>query len=553
MRVQYMTKLLRIAGVLALSFGSLKAATTTIDFNTDPTGTDLYTEPSGATSAEWRPDGGSSGATGDGYLALTDARGSERSQLVFKDLENGLVIKSFTFECDMRIGGGTTPPADGFSINYCNVDDPTVTGGEFAASDTEGNLPEEGTQTGLAIGFDTWQSGNVLNGGTVQDIAGLSIRVDGKLLAQLPLPLRPGNIYLPTMPLPGAQGTQYEYNRDGFINLATNDANYNLSMQTGALSDLDLNGDGVVDAADATTPQPFYWDDPVTWAQWIKNLKWEHFKAELDDSGHVKIFWKGQEVTPAGGLATGFTPRAGRIVLGARTGGSWEATHIDNIKLTTAPFTSAFISGFRPNAGGFTVEISDVGTTVLDTASLALQLNGAAVTPTAVTKVGSTNFVRYAAPAPLEVGSTNTVHISFKDNFGVASTGDRTFIAASYTTIPADYAATGVSTAGSGFEVRLNQMDHARTPGDANTTANAERHLAGRYIDPTTGQPYANLVPAGPDNGSYPVTVINWNQYPASAGAASDIGNFRADGVGTQAVADEPIPGIEPGPNNGDP
>ena len=273
-----MSKLLRIAGVLALSFGTARAATTTIDFNTDPSVSGIYTE-QGVSAAVWRPDGGASGAAGDGYLSLADAKGNQRSVLVFADFENGLVIKSFSFECDLRIGGGTTPPADGFSLNY-------------AGSTTENDLPEEGTQTGLAIGFDTWQSGDATDrraaGGAAEDVAGITVSVDNTLLAQFPLPLQPGNIYLPTDPPPGSQGTKYTYNRDANVNLSTNDPNYHFTMQTGALSSHDLNGDGAVNASDAATPQPDDITDP-TWGYWIENLRWEHFKAEIDETGKVKI------------------------------------------------------------------------------------------------------------------------------------------------------------------------------------------------------------------------------------------------------------------------
>jgi hypothetical protein len=529
-------KLIGLLGLASLlcSINSAHAATTTVDFNTDPTGTDLYTEAPGGTSAEWRASGGAAGTNTDGYLSLTDSRGSQRSVLIFKDLENGLVVKSFSFEMDLRIGGGTTPPADGFSINYVNVDDPIITAGTFAGITSEANLPEEGTQTGLAIGFDTWQSG-LDNNGAVQDVVGLSIRVDGVLKAQLPIPLRPGNIYLPSMPLPGQQGTQYEYNRDPYINLATNDPNYNLSMQTGALSDEDLNGDGVVDGSDATTAQPPILDDPAIWAKWIKNLRWEHFKAELTENGNVKVFWKGQEVTPAGGLATGFTPRAGRLVFGARTGGSWEATHVDNIKLTTEAFTSAFVSSFRGNAGGFTVEIADQGTSVLDPNSVTLKLNTVTVTPTAVSKVGSTNYVRYTSPTILPSGVTNTVDITYKDNFNVTSTATRTFAPAAFVTVPPEYAATGVNTGSSGFNVKVSQIAVGRAPGDANFIQNAERQFANGFIDPATGLPYPNM--ASPVT-SVDADVINWNQ-DSEDDTLRDIGNFKAPDH-----PDEPIPGV---------
>ncbi|MBE7503793.1 MAG: hypothetical protein HS113_26605 [Verrucomicrobiales bacterium] len=102
------------------------------------------------------------------------------------------------------------------------------------------------------------------------------------------------------MPNPGAQAGAYEYNEAPYRNLAKGDANYNLSMQTGALSDEDLNGDGIA-GNDAGTAQPPYGDP--TWGLWVKNLHWEKFKAELTEAGTVKVFWKGVELT--GGRSPG--------------------------------------------------------------------------------------------------------------------------------------------------------------------------------------------------------------------------------------------------------
>src|SRR5437773_5378776 len=119
------SKVTRLAGLLALSAVAIsgRAATTTLDFNTDPAASGLYTEPGGQ-SAEWRPSGGAGGGANNGYLVVTRAAGGQAGLLVFKDLEPGLVVKAFTFECDLRIGGGTPRPADGFSINYASADDP---------------------------------------------------------------------------------------------------------------------------------------------------------------------------------------------------------------------------------------------------------------------------------------------------------------------------------------------------------------------------------------------------------------------------------------------
>ena len=330
-------QLRRIIALGILVAASAHGATNIIDFNTDPALVGLYKD---IGDGEWRPSGGASGAANDGYLKITDARGGQATKLVFKDLEPGLVVKSFDFECDLRIGGGTARPADGFSLNFVSATDPMVINAEdgsatstsdFSGTDNEGSLPEEGGRTGLGIGFDTWESATIVG---VQDVVGISIRVDGVLIAQLPVPLQPGNVFRPGDPNPGANesygGPEYIYNGIPFRNLGTNDANYAKSMQTGALNTTDdLNGDGVVDGGDAGTAQV----DPTdpTWGLWIKNLKWEKFKASVSQDGKVSITWKGVELTPPGGLPTTFNPIPGRLVFGGRTGGAWEAHHLDNI------------------------------------------------------------------------------------------------------------------------------------------------------------------------------------------------------------------------------
>src|SRR5947207_13492956 len=88
---------------------SARAATTIIDFNTDPKLSGLYAlhgnvqDGSGA-DASWRPSGGVTGGANDRYLAVTDASGGSHSVLVFKGLETGPIVKEFTFECELLLG-----------------------------------------------------------------------------------------------------------------------------------------------------------------------------------------------------------------------------------------------------------------------------------------------------------------------------------------------------------------------------------------------------------------------------------------------------------------
>ena len=73
-------------------------------------------------------------------------KSGQRNTLVFDDLDKGFVVKTLTFECDLRIGGGKGQPAEGFSLNYVRADDPLASNGsQFAGTDGETNLPEEGS------------------------------------------------------------------------------------------------------------------------------------------------------------------------------------------------------------------------------------------------------------------------------------------------------------------------------------------------------------------------------------------------------------------------
>ena len=499
---------------------AVQAGVTTINFNTDPAASGLFRE-LGNGASEWRASGGASGAANDGYLSGNDARGGQQWCLVFKDLEAGLVVKAFKFECDLRIGGGTSNPADGFSVNYVRASDDLLVNADngvdptyqnFSGAGGEGSLPEEGSRTGLGIGFDTWQSGP--HPGGITDVVGISVRVDGALITQFPVPLQPGNQW------PGGTFDDAPYR-----NLAAGDANYTKSMQTGALTtDEDLNGDGIVDAADVGIAQPNFADDPANWAKWLKNLKWEKFVAELTEDAKVKIAWKGVELTPAGGLAVNYGPSSGRLVFAGRTGGAWEAHHIDNIVLTTVPSDKVVVGAASPSPIGFSISAEDSGASVLDPSSVALKLNGTAVDTSKITtsKSGNTTTIAYRnLAAPLASGSTNSVEITVKDTKGATVTGTRSFVVAPYTTLDASLAVTGVSTSQPGFTL----ITHQRDVGLENTVARAEQQLRGD-LGPNLAAPIENI-----EEGT-----INYNQ-----DAPGNAGNFNSG----NGFEDKAIPGID--------
>ncbi|MSU84760.1 MAG: hypothetical protein EXS21_06540 [Pedosphaera sp.] len=514
--------LLRWMTAAGLVCSSAYAATNVVNFNT---ASELPFKEVGAAAAEYRASGGATGGATDGYLSITDAKGSQRATVVFDDLDKGLVVKAFTFECDLRIGGGTARPADGFSLNYIRANDPLATDGSpYAGTAGETNLPEEGSLTGLGIGFDTWQSGD--HPGGITDVVGISIRVEGQLLTQLPVPLRPGNVW------PG--GT---FDEVPFRNLATTDSNYASSMQTGALNTADdLNGDGTA-GNDAGAPQVGF-DDP-SWGLWVKNLKWEKFKAVLTEEGKVKIFWKGVELTPAGGLSSSFTPAPGRLVFGGRTGGAWEVHHVDNIRLETIPANDVIIGGAVGSPIGFSITTVDSGLAIAVTTGLSVKLNGTDISSkVSVAKDGISSTIAYGdAAAPLASNSTNKVEISVKDTLGRTVSATREFVVGSYVTIPASLAVTGVDTSKKGFNVRTHQTSRRGQP---NTIARAEQQLLG-----LRGDNVADLT--GFTGGVFAETgVINYSE-PTSGSDATpgQNGAFSSTaGAVERQIVDNAIPGI---------
>src|ERR1035441_5959028 len=341
------------AGVVCV--GAAQAGSFFFDFNTDPSLSGLLTI-TGAGS--WQASGGAGAATNasDGYLTLSSGT-SQATTIIFSDFDAGSVVQGFTFEADLRIGNGSLTPADGFSVNYCRATDPVLTGGAFATGpNCEANLPEEGTQTGIGIGFDAWPSGgsppycNEADQSIGPDIRAVTVRVDGTLVLQSPCPTQnPTNAADPT------------------------------SVQTGPY---DGSGDYSI-------------------------LSWEHLKVQMTIDAKLSVWWKGTQILT--NYQTTFFASPGRLVFSGRCGSLWQNHHIDNIQITTIAATVALVGQASGFADGFSIPISDSGSSVIDiTKPVTTTLNGVSVTPTSVTKNGSTTTIIYRSfPTLLPVGSTN--------------------------------------------------------------------------------------------------------------------------------------------------
>lgn len=156
----------------------------------------------------------------------------------------------------------------------------------------------------------------------------------------------------------------------------------------------------------------------------------------------------------------------------------------------------------------FLLTITDVPSAPpLDPNTVTVKLDGASANlPIRVTKTNDITYVFYdiiADKGQFFAVSGHTNQVSLNGAAPVA----RTFTVAAYTTVDARTALpfdAGDSTR-PGFRARLHGYDanaFIRGPGDRNQTIIAERALNNGYIDPATGEPYANIFAAAPGTDS---------------------------------------------------
>jgi hypothetical protein len=497
-----------ILTTLLLGSASSRAGSATYDLNTDPGALIKFVG-----SAEWV----STGGVGDsGHIKLIDNTG-QSCAVLFPDFEPGFVVGAFTFECQIKCGDWyNNPPADGFSVNFANASDPIIgiiDGGEnpgrggrtdgWAGSQdlggNENNLPEEGTQTGIAIGFDTWGTGTAPVGGSngPQDVRGISVRVGGVLVHQEAMP----NVLF---------AQDYDFVSD-CTTLITGPFSCGPSPTNPNVGDPDCNG--------GSPPSPG------------TLLKWVPLKVDVRADGTLNVFWKGCNILKD--FKSTYGPAPGRIVFGASTGGAEQYTGIDDIKITTEPVANAIFTRVVANrfADGFVAEVNDSGQSVFDAtspgAALVFKLDNQDITPTSITKTGGLTSLAYTLPggAVFESGSAHTVEVQGKDTAGTPITGGvKSFNAPTFNTIGAAQAVTGVDKSKRGFLVKPVQSYH----GYDNNNDHSERQIFGE-----AGRNVADLSQTGPDgnpirpDGYYVEPgVINYDANPAGPGSN---GNFTPD------------------------
>ena len=300
--------------LLAAMFGlgQVQGQTVLLDFESDPG--DVIEVQTG--TAEWRESGGKEGG---GYLSITDPANGEKGVIQIAPLFEGPLTGAFSIKADLRVGGGTARPADGFSFNFVRPDDPLIdTGDGFAASPAgEANLPEEGSTTGFGIGFDEWQSGPADPDGTEDDCGsvefdciGISVRIDGELIKQVPFP---------------------------FLNGPLDD---DTSLQTG--EDIGLFIDDIEDDPDL--------------------LGWAPFEINMGADNNLQISYKGREVLNE---VIDYERHEGTFIFGGRTGGANSAHHIDNLSVTIGGGGGGVVGDYNGN------EMRDPGDMDLLTAAIA--------------------------------------------------------------------------------------------------------------------------------------------------------------------------------------
>lgn len=113
----------------------------------------------------------SGGVDDSGVLHLTDAVNSQNSTFVISNVNPSQAVGSFTAAFRMRVGGGSEPPADGFSFSWAN-DFPDGLLGEA----------ESGGGTGLTVGFDIYDNG-------AGEAPSIDLRWKGLLVASRLVPL----------------------------------------------------------------------------------------------------------------------------------------------------------------------------------------------------------------------------------------------------------------------------------------------------------------------------------------------------------------------------
>jgi len=188
-----MRKAVLFATLVGISAGPTRASTNYIDFNSVPS-LGLAVTRAGDNGTLQAMAGvliSTNGSTlepgiGDqstnGYFAVTQTTPTNsfsahgmRSALVFDEFDPGQAPGAFSLSCDVRIGGGSTTPADGLSFSFSRLGDSGVSA-----------TSEGGTSSGLAISLLAYGPDSATGN------PGLQVKVDGSVVTNVNLTARNG-------------------------------------------------------------------------------------------------------------------------------------------------------------------------------------------------------------------------------------------------------------------------------------------------------------------------------------------------------------------------
>ncbi len=196
-----------------------------------------------------------------------------------------------------------------------------------------------------------------------------------------------------------------------------------------------------------------------------------------------------------------------------------------------------------PPAPYMYVQVID-GATTVNTNSISFALDGTLLA-TNITKAANLTTVVAQAPI-LGAGTVHTNSLIYANSAGTSYTNIWTFTVGNYPAITAQYALASVDTTKPGFKAKIHQMDVNRNP-SLGLVPNAERQIADGYINPATGQPYANTAstswthadgvtvdPIGADGFYVSPGVVNWHDQGAAGGGTGE----------SFPTANDTVPGI---------
>lgn len=278
--------------------------------------------------------------------------------------------------------------------------------------------------------------------------------------------------------------------------------------------------------------------------------RWTHL-AVVFDGGQGRMYVDGVDEAAVGG---GGPPPAG-ITLGAQRnapGSFSQAANvtIDDVRVFEVPPgeftvedlgvpapTGPYVMSSSGDPFGFTIEIVDFNGKALALDSIAIKMNGVAVTPTSITQPANT-VITYQLPveSPLPAGVYG-LDISYRDTAGGAYTDARSFRVRTYTLLPLDYAtpAGSVDTTKPGFLVRPHQV----ASGQPNSLKWTEEQLAGMH-----GPNLANL--AGATDGFFVRDyVIDFKNEAGRTGNFAVDAPFSEIGIPGPTLANEDNAAVE--------